>query len=578
MAHASLIFPILCTAALLFSAVRSVTAAPGFPAIRAMDFAIPPVIVGLSDTLSEEDIAFFRRSADDLALTSGETPMILRTLSFEELISAVSEQEIDFAFTTAREFAVLERFHGARPLAGTIPPEGKSEQRAHGLALAVPLGSEGALRAGSLKWCVESSLAAELLPLARLYSDSARIPMPASVEQIPSLTPAHFSDAAVLLPVCREERLHIIGPQSSIFEPKRLPELACTVTGELFPGPVFSRALHTDSVRAEAIGDFLKGSSPSEGWRWSIPPDTVKLHAVLDQFDPTYTPGFELTARDFFMRHIIWFATGLGLLLVLLGNAVWLERKVRIRTLQLERVQAEKTEALEKAAAVEKASVVSQMSSIVAHEIRQPLTAMRNYLGSLRRRTRKGNLPADELLWVLNSMTHELERADGIVEHVRSYAKSKENVRTMQNVSGVIRKETALDYAQFAKTRIDDGIEFEADELEIRLIVTNLLKNARDAVRNSAAPFVLLTWTRAENFAILRVEDNGPAISDEAMNKLTEPLHTTKADGLGLGLAIVATVCESYGATLTFSRRMPSGLTAEIRFPMPSSPRHDDSQ
>lgn len=533
--------------------------------LRAMTFTIAPVVVGVSETLSDEAAAFFDRSADELVRQSGETPLIVRRMSSAALIAAAEKGELDFTLTTAREFAYLERYYGSKALAGTLPPGAVRSDRTTGLVMLAP--SEETVRdLASATFVANADHYRELLFQIRLYFSQRGL---SADPKVISNGPDTPTDAVFLTETCSpqaEDR------ESWIVEGKLLPELPCRTTGELLPGPVFARTLHTDDRRAEMIGRFLRGAASEDGWRWSSPANLSHLHGVLSTYDDEYrhgpSGGWEAVVR----RYGWMLAVLVGAILLLIANAVWLRFQVRKRTEELEAVQREKAEALEKAAVIEKAGIVNQMSSIVAHEIRQPLTAVRNYLGSVRRRNRKGTLSTDELAGVVENMLGELQRADSIVERVRSYARAKTGNRSDIDVSDVIRREMAFEYASSAECRIEPGIVMSADELEIRLIVSNLIKNARDAARHSPQerPSVLLLWERISGGARLTVSDNGPALDDNAFEHLAEPLRTTKADGLGLGLSIVSTLCESYGAKLEFHRKQPNGLTVVVNFPQAS--------
>ena len=218
--------------------------------------------------------------------------------------------------------------------------------------------------------------------------------------------------------------------------------------------------------------------------------------------------------------------------------------------------------------ALERASVVSQMSSIVAHEIRQPLAALRNYVGSLRLRLGKNRLRTEDFEWALGRMRSEIERADQIVEHVRNYAKRTDAARERLSLSDLIRDTAGAMTVPGLSLAITPGIRMEADRLEVQLIVENLLKNARDAA-DPAEPKVRLELALLpDNRARLVVEDNGSVVSDEVLAHISQPLYTTKAGGLGLGLSIVRRLVESYGGSSFFGRTDSGSLCVVLTLPI----------
>ena len=115
---------------------------------------------------------------------------------------------------------------------------------------------------------------------------------------------------------------------------------------------------------------------------------------------------------------------------------------------------------------------------------------------------------------------------------------------------------------------ITPGIRMEADRLEVQLIVENLLKNARDAA-DPAEPKVRLELALLpDNRARLVVEDNGSVVSDEVLAHISQPLYTTKAGGLGLGLSIVRRLVESYGGSSFFGRTDSGSLCVVLTLPI----------
>ena len=107
-----------------------------------------------------------------------------------------------------------------------------------------------------------------------------------------------------------------------------------------------------------------------------------------------------------------------------------------------------------------------------------------------------------------------------------------------------------------------------ADRVESELAIVNLMKNALEAVAGEENPRVCVRLQVEAGTAVLAVSDNGPALSMEQLEGLRQPLKSTKAEGLGLGLAIVQAIAERHGGRLDFARAKDgAGLVATIRIP-----------
>lgn len=271
-----------------------------------------------------------------------------------------------------------------------------------------------------------------------------------------------------------------------------------------------------------------------------------------------------------------------------------LEKEVANRTRDLrEALKREKAanetariigEKLDKA---QRAGIVGQLSSIFAHDLCQPLSAIRYYLRGLRTLlSREGALsaPADVCL---TGLSDELQRAAGIIDRVRSYAKSGaardtcvdfsalilETTRDMEK-SGRLAAAVTLDLAE--KTTI------MGDPLELRLLlVVNLLKNASEALQaypDNKEP-IAVRLTKQGVLAIFSVSNTGPVLTDAAIASIGRPLASEKTDGLGLGLMICKSIAEAHHARLVFIRREADeggGLTVRFELPLCEHKSADD--
>lgn len=278
------------------------------------------------------------------------------------------------------------------------------------------------------------------------------------------------------------------------------------------------------------------------------------------------------------------------MLLGLLAHSAILEKLVRRRTEELERVHAglqaaerharEMTERLDQ---LQRAGAVGQISSIVAHEMKQPLAVIQNLSRGTIRMIEDEPETLDEVSKAVESINDEAGRAAAIIDRVRTYSQGRSERRAVEfsdALHDAVTQFRATRRGRLARIvfgRIDRG-EVWIDPLDLELIIINLLANAVDAAKNVEDPRVFVELLRipgspaSEATLELHVSDNGPRISDDAFDALGKRLlKSTKPGGLGLGLSIVRTLAENCVGRLSFERSGGDGITAVVVLPVMNS-------
>lgn len=271
-------------------------------------------------------------------------------------------------------------------------------------------------------------------------------------------------------------------------------------------------------------------------------------------------------------------------LLMLAFYSLILKKLVRRRTRELERVHAKQQasersarELTEKFDALQRAGAVGQISSIVAHEMKQPLAVIQNLSrGSLRMLEDDPDAiqDPDAITNAIESINEEAGRAAKIIDRVRSYSQGvteREHLAFEPTVRKIVDQFRASGKGRLAEIHFEGSAEGSVfmNPFDLELIVINLLSNAVDAASKSENPLVLAEVSREADKVKFTVTDNGPALTDDAFAALGgSVLKTTKKNGLGLGLMIVKTISENYVGRLAFRRGTPSGTAAEVTLPV----------
>lgn len=243
-----------------------------------------------------------------------------------------------------------------------------------------------------------------------------------------------------------------------------------------------------------------------------------------------------------------------------------LEQRVEERTRDLKEAQA----AL---AQNQKLAALGRMSSAIAHEINQPITALRNYTASSR------------VLLARNStdiVRQNLEKMDGLTERLSALSRQLRIFSGKRNTGSAPASlhapvHYALDVLQprldaaGIDCRIDLGEErwVLANAMMLEQILVNLLSNAIDALADREDARIFIRLTQQEDARVsLQIGDNGPGMDKELQTKVFEPFFTTKSvgEGMGLGLAISYSLAHDMGAELTVSSEPPNGTCFSLTF------------
>jgi signal transduction histidine kinase len=222
----------------------------------------------------------------------------------------------------------------------------------------------------------------------------------------------------------------------------------------------------------------------------------------------------------------------------------------------------------------EKLASLGVLASGVAHEIRNPLTAIKFRLFSL-----KKTIPALQGNEDARVIADEINRLERIVRDFLLFARPSEPRLAATRVEAILG-----DADQFLKGQLERaGIQLKleavepawvhADAQQIKQVLINLIQNAAEAIgRNGTVVLSLRLETdefdgRMKPAAVLMVADSGKGISPEVEARLFDPFFSTKEGGTGLGLATAARIVEKHGGMLRYETGINRGTTFEIVLP-----------
>jgi two-component system sensor kinase FixL len=221
-------------------------------------------------------------------------------------------------------------------------------------------------------------------------------------------------------------------------------------------------------------------------------------------------------------------------------------------------------------------SAMGQLSSALAHELNQPLSAVMNYVSAARRRLKAiENTGTDKISELLEKAANEADRAGQIIHRLRGFLEKREPIHSSDDINDIMREAVALGRGDAADDNIEISLVLEpqlppvlADRVQIQQVVVNLLRNAIEAMHTSEKRMVTIsTYIADPKYIEVAIADTGPGIPDEVAARLFEPFVTTKEKGMGVGLSICRTIVEAHSGQLWMTRN-PAGGTI-FRFQLP---------
>jgi len=223
-------------------------------------------------------------------------------------------------------------------------------------------------------------------------------------------------------------------------------------------------------------------------------------------------------------------------------------------------------------------SLLGEMTASLAHELNQPLAAIVNNAAAAMQYLEQGRLNPEQLQDILADVVRDARRAHDVMGNVRSAIKKGSAIRGQINLNDVVKTVTHMVQpdaaAQLFKMEMSlarDLPAIEGDPTQIQQVLINLVRNAFDAMHNTPPgrrTVEIVTNHNGEGTISVVVRDYGSGISETARDRLFEQFFTTKEEGLGMGLAIVRSIVEAHGGTITAENADGGGARFHFRLPI----------
>jgi len=204
-------------------------------------------------------------------------------------------------------------------------------------------------------------------------------------------------------------------------------------------------------------------------------------------------------------------------------------------------------------------STMGEMSSALAHELNQPISAIMSYIDAAQHLL---GAPSGQSLSRVHDMLAKAavqsRRVGQIVHHLRNYVLTGETEKSEEDLNNIIQDSLAM--AMIGQRSRNVAIKLELgsslpkaliDRVQVQQVIVNLVRNALEAIAQGGKPSLAIATARYDDdFLKVTVADNGPGIDPEIADRLFHPFVTTKPKGMGIGLSICRSIVDNHGGRI----------------------------
>ena len=271
---------------------------------------------------------------------------------------------------------------------------------------------------------------------------------------------------------------------------------------------------------------------------------------------------------------IIVFQTALIVVLVVQIRQRRIAEQLRLASQQIAQRQRDEL------ARVNRITTIGELSTSIAHEVNQPLSAIVSNAQAAMRLLRQSPTDTEEVAAALHDIANDGNRAAGIINRVRSLARKEQPISEPLELNEEVREVLRLAAPDAENRGVVINQEFDdalpsiiGDKIEIQQVILNLLMNAAQAMQdvNPESRHITVRTTHDARFVQLTIEDGGVGLADDQLRRIFDPFFTTRSGGIGMGLSISQSIIESHEGKIWATQNADRGATFHVRFPIPSS-------
>ena len=237
---------------------------------------------------------------------------------------------------------------------------------------------------------------------------------------------------------------------------------------------------------------------------------------------------------------------------------------------QLENNIHELKETQDRLVRTEKLAVVGQLTASIGHELRNPLSRIKTAAALIKNEIKDSNKETDELLKIVDN---EVMISTKIINDLLDFSRERKSDIKPCDINTIISETlTRLRFPEHISVvqELDDTVPLlQLDDGQMQQIIINLILNSIQAIENTGKVYIKTKLN--QEFVDIVVKDTGCGIPQQNLDKMFEPLYTTKPKGIGLGMSIVKMLLEKNGGKIFVQSRENIGTTVTLKLPIKSN-------
>jgi len=229
---------------------------------------------------------------------------------------------------------------------------------------------------------------------------------------------------------------------------------------------------------------------------------------------------------------------------------------------------------------ISRLTALGEMSSALAHELNQPLSAISNYLSGVQRMLKdQPDALSQKVRDGVAKAVEQALRSGDIIRRLREFVARGETAQRVESVVKMVEEASALALvgARQLGVRVSFSLNRDVDlvlvdKVQIQQVLLNLIRNAVEAMAGSERrELTLSSMPAGDDMVEIRVADTGSGISEEVADRLFQPFVTTKTQGMGVGLSICRTILEAQGGRIWAAPNPRGGTVFHLTVPLASA-------